>query len=126
VEGSDASGSNPAMNPFRLNSLLTLAAMVCISEFARAPKDSDPGPWATAGLGVVLIRRAILADPQPLTVILSGLFLTAAAVASNHGFVNSRNPMWLVSVLSAGVLYVFWEKIEKLWRREGGTPPPAG
>lgn len=108
------------MNQSRLNSLLTIAALVCFSEIAGAPKGSDPGPLVTAGLGLVLIRRAIIIAPQPLMVILSGWFLTAAAVGSNHGLVSSHNPGWMVSVLVAFVCYAWWERIERLWRGKRG------
>ncbi len=113
------------MNPLRSNSLLTIAAVVCFADVGWAPKDSDPGPWVTAGLGLVLMRRAIIITPQPPMVIFSGCFLAVAAVASNHAFLNSHNPAWLVSFVVAGVFYAFWERIEKLWLSKGDTGPPT-
>jgi len=113
------------MKLLRMNSLLTLAALVCFSEIVRAPKDSDPGPLLTAAFGLFLIRRAIMAAPQPIVVILCGLYLAAAAVASNHGIVSSRSLTWLLSVAAAFVCFGFWEKIAGLVRRKEnpGRPP---
>jgi uncharacterized protein involved in response to NO len=113
------------MKLLRMKSLLILAALVCFSEIVRAPRDSDPGPLLTAAFGLFLIRRAIMAAPQPVVVILSGLYLAAAAVASNHGIVSSRSPTWLLFVAVAFVCFGFWEKIVKLakGKENPGRPP---
>jgi predicted lysophospholipase L1 biosynthesis ABC-type transport system permease subunit len=112
------------LKPLRLNPLLAVAALICFSEIVRAPRDSDPGPLATAVLGLFLIRRAIIPGPQPIMVILSGLFLTALAVASNHGLISSDSILWLGSVVIAFVCFTFWERIVRLMsrRQDPGGP----
>jgi len=113
------------MNPLRSNTLLTIAALVCFFDIGWAPKDSDPGPWVTAGMGLVLMRRAIITTPQPPVVIFSGCFLAAAAVTSNHGIVSSNSPAWLLSVLVTGICYAFWERIVKFFGGKEDPPPPV-
>jgi hypothetical protein len=95
--------------------LLSVGAMVSFAEVFLASKDSDPGPWAAAILGIVLLRRAIITAEQAVIVILSGCLLAALLVAGKHGFLNVNKPVWLGLIVAAGICYAFWERIEKLW-----------
>jgi hypothetical protein len=63
--------------------VLSAAALISFRDAFVAPKSSDPGRWVVAILGIVLLRRATIAVPQPSAVILSGCILTAIAVAGN-------------------------------------------
>jgi hypothetical protein len=96
--------------------LLSAAALISFGETFVAPRDSDPGPWAAAILGIVLLRRAIIVAPQPSLVILSGCILTAILVSGDHGLLNVNKPAWVGLILVAGIVYAFWERIEKLWK----------
>jgi hypothetical protein len=98
------------------NSLLIVGAIICFAEIVRAPRNSDPGPWAAAVLGVLLLRRAIITKTQPWVVIVSGLLLAALMLAGDHGLLNINNPGWIVLMLTAFACYGFWERIEKLWK----------
>lgn len=95
--------------------LLALGAMVCFVEVFAAPKGSDPGPWAAAILGVVLLRRAIITAPQPHVVIAAGWLLTLLLLAGDHGLLSVNSPAWLVLIILAGICYAFWEKLQRLW-----------
>ena len=102
---------------FRIQSfLLSVAAVVCFAEIFVAPKSNDPGPWAAAILGVLLLRRAIITAHQPVAVIASGWVLTALVAAGNQGVVNINRPGWIAVIVLAGICYAFWEKLERLWK----------
>jgi hypothetical protein len=94
---------------------LTVGTIVSFAEVVLAPRNSDPGPWASAILGVLLLRRAIIKTPQPAVAIISGAFLTALLVVGNHGFVNINRPAWIVSTVVVGLGFAFGEKIEEFW-----------
>ena len=112
-----ASSIIPDTVTIRLHSwVLDIATLICFAEVAYAPKDSDPGPWVAAVLGLLLLRRAIIATPQPTVVSLSGCVLTAFAVAGNHGLLNINKPLWIGFMLVGFEVFGFWERIEKLWR----------
>lgn len=98
------------------NIVLGLGALVCFIEIVLAPKDSEPGPALAAGMGILLVRRAIIVTPQPKVVIVAGCVLTALVVAGDHALVNTKNPIWIALILVAGVCFALWERIEKLWR----------
>jgi len=96
--------------------LLSMAAIISFADVFLAPKESDPGPWAAAGLGLVLLRRVLIRAQQPAMAILSGCFLTILLVAGNHGLLNVNRPVWLGLIITAGICYAFWEKIARLGR----------
>jgi hypothetical protein len=98
------------------NSLLIIAMVISFAEVPYAPRDSAPGPWLTAGMGVILLRRAIIPTPQPSPVILWGCVLTALVVAGDHNLLNVNKSVWIGLILVAGVVYAFWERFEKLWK----------
>ena len=111
------SGIIPGTVTIRLHSwVLGIAALICFAEVAYAPKDGDPGPWAAAVLGLLLLRRAFIATPQPTVVILSGCFLTAFVVAGNHGLLNINKPVGIGLIFLGFAGFGFWERIEKLWK----------
>lgn len=93
-----------------------MAGLISLGDGFVAPKDSDPGRWAAAILGIVLLRRAIIVGPQPSPVILSGCILAAILVAGNHGLLNVNKFVWLAAIVVAGIAYAFWEKIENVWK----------
>jgi hypothetical protein len=110
-------GIIPDTVTIRLHSwVLGIATLICFAEVAYAPKESDPGPWVAAALGLLLLRRTIIATPQPTVVILSGCFLTAFVVAGNHGLLNINKPVGIGLILLGFAGFGFWEKIEKLWK----------
>lgn len=96
--------------------VLGIAAVVCFAEASYAPTDSDPGRWATAVLGLLLVRRAIIATPQPTVVILAGCFLTVFVVLANHGILHINKPAGIGLVLVGFAGFGFWERLEKLWK----------
>jgi hypothetical protein len=96
--------------------VLGIGTLICFAEVFYAPTDSDPGPWVAAVLGILLLRRAIIATPQPTVVILSGCFLTAFVVLANHGLLNISKPVGIGLMLVGFVGFGFWERIEKLWK----------
>ncbi len=96
--------------------LLGTASAVCLAEIVRAPKDSDPGPWLAAALGLLLLRRTVITAPQSAAVIVSGWILTAIIIGGNHGFLDVNKPVWIGLTIVAGVGFAFWERIEKLWK----------
>jgi hypothetical protein len=96
--------------------VLSAATLISFGDAFVAPKDSDPGRWAAAILGIVLFRRAIIVVPQPSSVILSGCILTAILVAGNHGLLDVNKLVWLAVIVVAGIVYAFWERIEHLWQ----------
>jgi hypothetical protein len=106
---------NNGMKHYVQTFLLTTAAIISFSEVFLAHDSKDPGPWAAAVLGILLLRRAIISKRQPAIAILSGCLLTALLVAGNHGLLNVNNPAWVVLVILGGICYAFWERIEKLW-----------
>jgi hypothetical protein len=115
--GAMPSGIIPDTVKIRLHSwVLGIATLICFAEVTYAPKDSDPGPWVTAVLGLLLLRRAIIATPQPTVVVLSGCFLTAFMVVGNHGFLNINKPVGIILILVGFAGFGFWERIEKLWK----------
>jgi hypothetical protein len=67
-------------------------------------------------MGILLLRRAIIAEPQPAPVVASGLVLAALSVGSNHGFLNANTLTWIGLVLVAGVFFGWWERLESLWK----------
>src|SRR5713226_5181167 len=68
--GALASGIIPDTVKIRLHSwVLGIGTLICFAEVVYAPQESDPGPWLTAVLGLLLLRRAIIATPQPTVVI---------------------------------------------------------
>lgn len=97
--------------------LFVVAAVISFAEAALAPKGSDPGPWAAAVLGILLLRRAIVAAPQPLVALLSGYVLTLVLLAGDHRVINVNSPVWIAVIVAAGVAFGFWERLERLWRR---------
>jgi hypothetical protein len=117
ASGAIPSGIIPGTVKIRPHSwILGVGTLICFAEVAYAPKDSDPGPWVTAVLGLLLLRRAIIATPQPAVVIFSGCFLTALMVAGNHGLLNINKPAWIGLMLVGFAGFGFWERIEKLWK----------
>jgi len=96
--------------------VLSAAALISFGDAFVAPKDSDPGRWAAAILGIVLFRRAIIVVPQPFPVILSGCILTAILIAGNHGLLDANKIVWVAVILVAGIVYAFWERIENFWK----------
>ena len=96
--------------------VLGFAAVLCFVDSFLAPKGNDPGPALTAVMGILLVRRAIIVTPQSAVVICAGCVLAILAVAGNHGFANINEPIWIALILSAGVCYALWERIEKLWK----------
>jgi len=112
-----ASGIIPDTVKIRLHSwVLGIGTLICFAEVVYAPQESDPGPWLTAVLGLLLLRRAIIATPQPTVVILSGCFLTAFIVAGNHGLLNINKSVGIILILVGFAGFGFWERIEKLWK----------
>lgn len=97
--------------------LLGIGSVICLAEVVLAPKNSNPGPLLTAVLGILLLRRAIIATLQPAVVIASGCFLAALVVAGNHGLLNVNEPAWVGLIIVAGIGFAFWERIERLWIR---------
>ena len=97
--------------------LLGIASVISFAEAVRAPRNSDPGPWAAAVLGLLLLRRAIMATPQSAVVIASGCSLAAILVAGNHGLLKVNEPVWVGLTIVAFIGFAFWERIEKLWIR---------
>ena len=89
--------------------------MACFVEVFRAPHGSDPGPWAAAILGVVLLPRAVITAHQPRIVIASGWILILLLLAGDHGFLNINSPEWLALIILAGICYAFCEKLQRLW-----------
>lgn len=106
---------NDGMKHYLQTFFLIGAAIISFAEALVAPRSSDPGPWAAAILGVVLLRRAIITAQQPALAILSGCMLTVLLVAGDHGLLNVNNPAWLVLIVLTGIGYAFAEKIERLW-----------
>lgn len=102
------------------NSVFIVGTIICFLEAFAAPKGSHPGPVLAFGMGVVLLRRAIIATPQPTPVIVSACFLIAIVVLGDHGLLDVDANFYLLSAptVVAFVCYGFWEKIEKLWKRE--------
>lgn len=96
--------------------VLGFAALLCFLEPVLAPKGNDPGPILAVVMGFLLVRRAIIATPQPMVVIAAGCVLAALVIVGDHGFVNLNKPMWIVLTVIAFVCYGLWERIEKLWR----------
>jgi hypothetical protein len=96
--------------------VLGIGTLICFAEVVHGPTGSDPGPWVTAVLGILLLRRAIIATPQPTVVVLSGCFLTLLVVAANHGLLNINKPLWIGFMLAGFAGFGFWERIEKLWK----------
>jgi len=96
--------------------LLGTATTIAFADGVLAPLDSNPGPWLTIVLGILLLRRAIIVTPQPAVVIFCGCFLTALALESNHELLNINDSLWIALMLLAFVGYGFWERIEKLWK----------
>jgi hypothetical protein len=92
--------------------------MVCFVEVFVSPKSDDPGPWAAAILGVLLLRRAIITARQPAAVIAAGCILTALVVAGNHGVINVNRPAWIAVIVLAFICYALWERLERLWNRD--------
>jgi len=97
------------------NAILIAGAGICFADIVYAPRDNDPGPWLTAVLGILLLRRAIVAVPQPAVVILSGCVLTTLVVLGNQGLLNINKPIWIGLILVAFTAFGFWERIHKLW-----------
>jgi hypothetical protein len=111
------SGIMAATVKIRLHSwILGIGTLICFADVAYAPTDSDPGRWVSAVFGLLMLRRAIIATPQPPVVVLSGCFLTAFVVAGNHGLLNINKPAGIGLILLGFAGFGFWEKIEKLWK----------
>ena len=103
----------------RLQSFLLAGCTICsLADIFLAPKGRDPGPWVAGILAVLLLRRALLAAPQPLIAILSGCVLTALVIGGNHGFLNINNPQWIALTVVVGIGFAFAERVEKLWIRK--------
>ncbi len=79
-----------------------MASVVLFVDAFLAPKDSDPGRWLAAGLGVLMVVRALIATPQPVRVVASGCFLTFVVVGGNHGLISANRPLWVVPTIVAG------------------------
>lgn len=97
--------------------LLGSATVIAFADGALASQDSNPGPWLTIVLGILLLRRAIIVTPQPWVVIFSGCFLTALVIAGNHELLNINDSLWIALMLLAFAGYGFWERIEDLWKQ---------
>jgi hypothetical protein len=95
--------------------LLAAGSVISFAEVVFAPRNSDPGPWAAAVLGIVLLRRAIITTRQSVLAIASGCFLATILVAGNHRFLEINKPLWIALIIVAGIGYAFGERIEKLW-----------
>jgi len=54
--------------------------------------------------------------PQPVAVIVSGWTFAAIIIGGNHGFLDVNKPAWIGLMIVAGVVFAFWERIEKLWK----------
>lgn len=89
--------------------------MISFAEIFLAPKGSDPGPWAAAILGVLLLRRAITPAKQSALAIVAGCLLVTLLVAADHGFLNVNRLAWIGVLVVVGFGYAFGERIEKLW-----------
>lgn len=99
-------------------SILGVGTVACFADAVYGPRGGDPGPWLTAVLGILLLRRAIITVSQPAIVILSAVFLTTLVVAGNHGLLNINKPVWIGFTLVAFTCYGFWERIEKVWKQD--------
>ena len=108
--------------------LLVVAAIFCFKELARVPwhgstidvfepPGMDPDPWTIAIWGGLLLRRAFTRDP-PAPVVASGCFAAAVLIAESHGMVKISNLVMLPLAIAAGICFILWERIEKLWTRK--------
>jgi hypothetical protein len=98
------------------NFVLGFAAVLCFLDSFLASKESDPGRAASAVMGILLVRRAVIVTPQSAVVIFAGCVLAGLVIVGNHRFVNINNLIWIALLLIAAVCYGLWERIEKLWR----------
>src|SRR5689334_21837113 len=103
------------------NSMLVVAAAVCFADIVYASKSSDPGPFVTGILGILLLRRALYAHP-PVMVIVSGYFLTALMVAENQGLLDGHKLAGVALLLLGFACFALFErkrmeKIKKLCGR---------
>lgn len=98
------------------NLVLGFGALLCFLEIVLAPRGSDPGPTLAAVMGILLVRRAIIVNPQPVVVIVAGCVLAGLTIVGDHGLVNINKPIWIALMLIAAVCYALWERIEKLWK----------
>jgi hypothetical protein len=98
------------------NLLLTVAAAVCFVEAAKVPKN-DPGAVLTGVLGLLLMLRGLAAAPQPPGVAISAWIVVAIAVGGDEGLINANAPLWFGFLVAAGTALVFWQRIEKLWKK---------
>ena len=96
--------------------VLHAAAIASFVDAFLSPKDSEPGPWAAAVLAILLLRRALIRTAQPLPAVASGCILTALLIAGDHNFLHVKKPLWVGLVIVAGIVFAFWERIQKLWR----------
>ena len=97
--------------------MLVIGAFACFAEAIYAPTHHDPGALLTAVLGILMLPRALLLS-TPLPVAFSGCFLAAIAVAGDHGLVDINKPLWIALFMVGFGCFGFWERIEKLWKRE--------
>jgi len=98
------------------NFLLALGTVICFAEMINASGEADPGPLGSAAFGLMLLRRAVIRNPQPNPVIISGCVMTAIVMAGNHGYVAIHKPIYLAIGIAAIIIYIFWERIEKRWK----------
>jgi hypothetical protein len=110
--GSNSLGTIIRMNMWKLrvpNTMLVVAAFFCFADITYAPKNSDPGPLVSAVLGILLLRRALYANP-PLMVIIPGYFLAALVVAGNHGLLHGSILVWVVLMLVGFACFALFER----------------
>lgn len=107
------------------NWILLISALVCFSEIANAPRNSDPGPWLAAVLGILLLRRGILTVLQPIPVVISGCLLAALALAGDHALLNINQPKWIGITLALFTCYGLWERLERIWKPKAKGPLPG-
>lgn len=97
------------------NVVLGFAAALCFVDSFLIPKGNDPGPVATAVMGILLVRRAMIVTPQPMIVVVAGCALTGLILISNHQLVYVNTPVWIGLFIISAVCYALWERIQKLW-----------
>lgn len=104
--------------------IISIAGVLCLVDAFQIGSGVWNNPLADAWshamdsivLGIIFFIHGLSSRPRRADVVIAACVLTGVNLAGNHGLLSEQNPLWIVLVALAGIVYICGAWIEK--RRE--------